>query len=180
MDKEKVERINDLIVGLKHGDEECIYELHSIMSPTIRYIALKYLRNENDAQDMVQDFWADINRICTLFIFSKNGFNFLCKAMTRRTINRYHKLKREKTITVHYVDYSAITHYDDCSSEDIGVRAEISAALEKLSETERIIIQESFFEDKTIREIAKDLNISKTKVGELKLKAINFLKKELS
>ena len=81
MDKEKVERINDLIVGIKRGDDHCVYELHSIISPTIRYIALKYLRNEEDAQDMIQDFWADIDNICKFFLFSKNGFNYLCKVM---------------------------------------------------------------------------------------------------
>lgn len=42
--------------------------LHEEISPTIRYIALKYLKNDFDADDLVQDFWADIYKIAAPFI----------------------------------------------------------------------------------------------------------------
>ncbi len=64
--------------------------------------------------------------------------------------------------------------------EVVGLRNDINVAMMKLTDMQRIIIQETYFEDKTIRQIAKDLGISKTQVGRLKNDAIEILKNELS
>ena len=57
---------------------------------------------------------------------------------------------------------------------------DINKAILKLSKLQQIIIQETYFEDKTIRQIAKDLGISKSQVGREKIEAIDILKTELS
>lgn len=45
-----------------------------------------------------------------------------------------------------------------------------------LNEQEKIIIQETYFEDKNIRQIAKDIGMSKSKVGRLKQSALKKMK----
>ncbi len=197
MNKETKEAINGYINGIKNGDRECLELLHKEISPSLRHIALKYLKNNNDADDLVQDFWADIYKISLGFVFNRNGFNYLCKVMTNRAINRYRKIYHTKCSKVSYVDYEAlhekaeqqeIKRYNSNVTLDELVEQNeqairnriIDRAINGLPELQRIIVQLIFFEEKTVREIAKQLNISKSLVSKLKKVAIEKLKEELS
>lgn len=171
-------KVNKLISEINRGNKESLIELYNIMSPHIRYIALKYLKDENDAEDMVQDFWADIYKLCASIVFLKNGFGYLCKAMERKTINRYKKLQREKEKKISYVDYTQVKDYADKSIQKAEKRIEITNIINSLPEIERIIIQETYFCCKTVRQIAKELKISKSQVSLLKNKAIEYLKEK--
>ena len=44
MDKEINKSLNELLAKVKQGDNDSIVCLYELMSPTIRYIALKYLK----------------------------------------------------------------------------------------------------------------------------------------
>lgn len=171
-------KINKLISEINSGNEKSLTELYKIMSPHIRYIALKYLQDEEDAEDMVQDFWADIYKLCASIVFLKNGFAYLCKAMERKTINRYKKLKREKEKKIAYVDYLQIKDYADKSIQEAEKRIEITNIINSLPKIERIIIQETYFGGKTVRQIAEELKISKSQVSLLKNKAVEYLKEK--
>jgi RNA polymerase sigma factor (sigma-70 family) len=101
--------------------------------------------------------------------------------MTRQVLNRLKKLNRQVGNNIAYVDYLKVNNYQtDDSMEVVGLRNDINVAMMKLTDMQRIIIQETYFEDKTIRQIAKDLGISKTQVGRLKNDAIEILKNELN
>lgn len=180
MDKNTKENINRLIVSIQNGNIRAIEELHSIIAPTIRYIALKYLQDDNLADDCVQDFWANINKIASKFIFQVNGFSYLCKVMTNLTINYYHKVNRDKKFVMHPVNYEMFdkSHIGD-NQELVELQIAVESAMKKLSDTEKIIIQETYFQDKSIRSIAKELSISKTHVTRLKQSAQKKLEQEL-
>ncbi len=180
MDKATKEEINEYINGIKTGDDHCLEMLYSTISANVRHIALKYLKNEFDADDLVQDFWADIHKISLGFIFNQNGFSYLCKVMTRRAINRYRQIHREKCQKIDFVDYQNLEH---CVAKDDIENCErnivLDNAIAQLSKMEKIVIQLVYFEDKTVREIAKELKISKSQVSNIKIAAIEKLKKEL-
>lgn len=177
MDKDKLEIINNLICEVRVGNNESLSKLYDIMFSTIWYIALKYLKKQQDAQDVVQEFWKDIYRITSSFRIKKNGFSFLCKVMTNKTINAYKKIHKREKVEINYVDYFANDrYYEDKNIENIPTNIMVSNALNYLPEIQRIIIQEIYFEQKTLREIAKDLHIPTTKVFEEKTKAIKKLK----
>ena len=181
MDKETKKYLNELLTKVKQGDEDSILCLYELMSPTIRYIALKYLQNESDADDLVQDFWYDIKKYAKSFLIQKNAFSYLCRVMTRQALNRIKKLNRQVENDFAYVDYLKVENYqNEDSIEVVGLRNDINNAMLKLTDIQKIIIQETYFEDKTIRQIANDLGISKTQVGRLKNEAIETLKIELS
>lgn len=181
MDKEINKSLNELLAKVKQGDNDSIVCLYELMSPTIRYIALKYLKNESEADDLVQDFWYDIKKYANGFLIYKNAYGYLCRVMTRQVLNRLKKLNRQVEKNIAYVDYLKVNNYQtDDSMEVVGLRNDINVAMMKLTDMQRIIIQETYFEDKTIRQIAKDLGISKTQVGRLKNDAIEILKNELS
>ena len=62
----------------------------------------------------------------------------------------------------------------------IELRIMIDNAMSKLSDEEKHVIQEIYFEDKTLRAIAAEMGVSKSTVGNLKLSAIKKLKESLS
>lgn len=92
--------------------------------------------------------------------------------MMRRALNALKKSTREKGNVV-YVDYGAIENFAvEQSDELIELRIMIDNAMSKLSDEEKHVIQEIYFEDKTLRAIAAEMGVSKSTVGNLKLSAI--------
>lgn len=181
MDKNNKKLLNEILYKIREGDEDSISTLYEIMSPTLRYIALKYLKKENEADDLVQDFWYDINKIASKYFFYKNAYGYLCKVMNRKALNRYHKLNDEKKHNVEYVNYLEINNYQTQESlETISLRNDINNSMAQLTQFQQIIIQETYFEGKTVRQIAKDLGSSKSQVSRQKNIAIEILKMELS
>lgn len=179
MTNDTKERVNELLVGIKRGENGSIAALYELIAPTIRYIALKHLKNDVDADDLVQDFWSEIPKYAENFHVFNNGFAYICKIMTRQAINRYKKLHRRQEVEVGYVDYSEIECPND-DEEKVALRNDVSAAMLKLTETQRIIVQETLFEGMTVRQVAKTVGKSKTQVARLKTSAMEILKRELS
>jgi len=80
-------------------------------------------------------------------------------------------------VCIEYVDYNKIYSYEDTESAD--KRMAVQNAINRLDPEERIVIQLSAFEDKTITQIAKEIGMSKSAVGRLKLSAQEKLKNDL-
>ena len=170
--------INQLLSKIKYErSSEAIEELYDIISPTIRHIALKYLHDQSLANDLVQDFWADIYKIADKFIPFGSGRSYLCKVAVNQAINRYNKIKGERAHII-YVDYSKIQIPCD-NEEDVDLIMSVNEAITRLSEIEKIIIQSVYFEDKTVREIANELKISKSQVQRHKDAAIKKMQEKL-
>lgn len=181
MEKEKRKIINKLLNEIKRGKEQSIIPLYEIISPTLRYIALRYLKKEEDADDLVQDFWYDIKKYANNYVFKKNAYGYLCKIMNRIAINKYNKIHRETKKHIEFVDYSNIVEYDKNQTlEEVNLRNDISDAMLKLTFFQQVIIQETYFEGKTVRQIAKDTGSSKSQVSRQKIIAIETLKTELT
>ncbi|MGZ3707121.1 MAG: sigma-70 family RNA polymerase sigma factor, partial [Bdellovibrionota bacterium] len=60
------------------------------------------------------------------------------------------------------------------------VRDKIEAAMRHLPETERTVLALYYFEDKNLKEIGKQLNLSESRVCQLHSKAISALKQSLA
>lgn len=177
MDVKKRNEITNCLKGVKNGDERALVSLYDLISPTLRFISLKYLRNETDAEDLEQDFWIHISKIAEKFSYFQNAYPYLCKVMTNMAINRYKKLHDGKEVCIEYVDYNKIYSYEDTESAD--QRMAVQNTINRLEPDERIVIQLSAFEDKTITQIAKEIGMSKSAVGRLKLSAQEKLKNYL-
>ncbi len=181
MNADKKKLINKCLIGIKNRDKECLDLLYDLIAPTIRYISLKYLKNTNDADDLVQDFWADIFRLADNFVLIQNGFRYLCKAMTRKALNRCEKIGREKNKFVELVEYDKLKNNEIINfTPEIDLKIAVESVMEELDEIEKIVVQKTYFEDKAIREIAKELKCSKSQVGRIKLEAQDKLKQGLT
>ena len=179
MDKKIKQQIDKCLIEIKRRQTGSVEQLYFLISPTIRYIALKYLKNEEYADDLVQDFWADIFRIADKFYYCSNSFSYLCKVMTRKAINRSKQLNKER-VKIQFVDYGTM-HNFGCvtNSKDFELKIEIEKVISGLQEKEKIILQQSYFEEKTVRQIAKELKISKSEVSRVKILAITKMKRAL-
>lgn len=174
---DKQQRVNKLLAKIKRERSiDAIEELYDLVSPAIKHIALKYLRDVSLAEELTQDFWADIYHIADKFLPFGSGQAYLCKIAKNKAINYSIKIRGERAHIV-YVDYSEMQFINE--SENTETIMSINDAISKLSEIEQIIIQAVYFEEKTVREIAVELKISKSQVQRHKDKAIEKLKKEL-
>lgn len=171
-----MEKVNEAILAVCKGDAAGVSALYAEIAPAIRYIALKYVRNDTDADDLVQDFWADIYKIARGYSYIGNGCSYLFKVMTRRAITRYKELYRGKELAVSYVDYAALDYSAESFLERAELCAEVDRAMRLLTEEERIVIQEIYFEDKKLRAIARDMGISKMRVAQLRFSATEKLR----
>lgn len=75
--------------------------------------------------------------------------------MTRMSIN-YYKKHISDTTKIQYVDYSKIDIFAKSNdNETMHLRIAVSQALESLDEREKIVVQETYFENQTIRQRIK-------------------------
>lgn len=179
MDKERKQKINEYLLGVRAGDRSSLTKLHTELSATIWHIAIKYLRVERDADDLVQDFWGEIEKIAQGFLIPVNAYSYLCKVATRKAINRFHKLHKIEKAKVTAVDYTLFERDNLEDDEDRDTIISLEEAISKLDEIEIIVIQSTFFEEKTVREIAIELNTSKSNVSKIKIRAIAKLREAL-
>ncbi len=177
MYSEKIFKINRCLEDIKnYGNVEKVSNLYALVGPAIRYIALKYMKDSDAANDLIQDFWADIYNIANDFKYLSNGFNYLCRVMTNRAINEYRNITRQNEYVMKYVPYENYVIINEVDIDDfIYARQLVNKAMSYLNEQEKIIIQETYFLGKTIREIAREMGISKSYTHKLKQRAISIM-----
>lgn len=95
-----------------------------------------------------------------------------------------HVLSLEEVFRENTRDYEEILKSTSESVEEIVLRKEfedkLKEAIKKLSEREKLVVQLIFYEELPMREVAKILNCSISRVAQLKSSALEKLKKELS
>ena len=178
MDKQEKAEINDCLQKIKNGDSGAVHRLYEVVGFRFEYIALKYLKNNEDAEDLIQDFWADIFEIADGFYYFKNGYSYLSKVIKNRALNRYHQIYGEKKHVTEYVDYSQIRSFEN-PIVNLEYKLAVEEAFKTMTHQQRVIMQLRIFEDKKIEDIAKELNMSKSDVSRKKLEAEEKLKKAL-
>ena len=61
MDKEIRAKIDELLGKIAAGDRlNAVEDLHALIGGRLRFVAVRFFRNDFDADDAVQDFWANI------------------------------------------------------------------------------------------------------------------------
>lgn len=175
MEERKKEIINNCIKGIKIGDEDSLNTLYEIFSPRLYYVAIKYFKDV-DVNDFVQDFWSDIQNICLKCVFVINGFGYLMKVAENRAKNKYKKDKKLYSIEVLDIERVKDYAYEGTCQENIEKNEFIEKCFRELDNVEKQIINAYYFENKTIREIAKGMGLPKSTVEYKRLKALEKMK----
>lgn len=168
--KLEIKEINECIKRIQQMDWEAVDTLYELMKGTPYFIALRYLKNDYDAKDLVQEFWYEIYNIVSKMKFVNNGFKYLCKTIENMAKMQLRKTKRERVYDGLIIDVPE----DNIDKKDSFLLLE--QGFGQLTKEEYLVISLIYFENKTIREVAKELNRSKSDVDRIKSKALIKLK----
>lgn len=176
MDKITVSKINDCIARIKNGELNAVSDLHTLLGNRIRFIALKYMKKTYDADDEVQNFWADIVKYCNKCKYLTNGFDYLTTCFENQCKMRLRSAKRHCA-----VDYETIERYEagidpGIALRQIALKKSFDRAKERMTEEERIVFALTCYGGENVRAIAEEIGKSKSQTERIKQKAMEKVK----
>jgi len=175
--------INDLVERIKKGDREAFMTVTRHYQRKVFLLAYSYLRNKEDALDVVQETFLRLYQKAYMFRRGKNFQNWLLQMAKNICIDTYRKhhsknneFRSKKSIDEINLSASRGGH-DDPSSD---LKQIFSCCLEKLSEKQRMIFVMKHYNHLQYREIAQILDIALGTVKSLHFKAVRNLRSLMS
>jgi RNA polymerase sigma-70 factor (ECF subfamily) len=169
-DDEKVvlpESDEALMARVCDGDNEALGVLFRRYARIVRGVAFKVLRDSSEADDMVQDVFLLLRRLCRTFDSSKGPARFWILQMThhraisrRRYLTSRHFYNRQDLDEVENHLRDPMTpsgRYTDSIQATLEEREALQAALAELSENQRDTLRLYFFEGCSFEEIGARL-----------------------
>ncbi len=181
MDRELIEKVNNCIRKISEGDREYIEILHELIGSVLYFKAYKYFHNKEESEDLVQDFWMNINTYCSKYRYIQNGYGYLIKTFENSALMKLRQLKRVPAP----LDLETIITFEkdnvksDLSERQIALKDTIERCTKDFTELERKIFALICYEDKTIRQITKEVDASKSTIHRLRQKIMEMLENTL-
>ena len=176
---------NDLVRQAKEGSREALAELVSRYSDKIYNLALRILRNREDAEDVLQETFLQVLRKLDTFDERSTFFTWIYRIGTNTSLM---KLRKKKQIFAElpdkpdledkvFVDWS-----QDPSSniQNEEIKKTIDTAIGQLSDIYRSVFILRDLEHLSIKETGKILNISEENVKIRLRRARLFLRDKIS
>ncbi len=180
METAQKDQDKQVIEQLKIGSKEAFRSLFDLFGPRIHAFALSYLKNEADAEELLQEVFLKLWEVRASLDSSKNIKSFLFKIC----INLIYDLIRRKNIEQAYLDYSGIndpSSVDNTWHEVIynDMLNNMQQLIASMPEQRQRIFRLSKEDGFTNEEIAKQLNLSQRTVENHLYRGISFLKEKL-
>lgn len=162
---------------IAHEDKDAYQILFEKYAPRIYSFSLNYLKNKNDAEELVQDVFLKIWEKRNVLDSSQNIKAFIFKI----AVNTIYDFVRRKNIEHAFEDYARLNYTKDSNYTWHEVIFEemlqnLDNLVAKLPEQQQKIFRLSKLEGFTNDEIAKKLDLSKRTVENHLYRAISFLK----
>jgi len=175
-DKEK-----EVIEQLKEGSKDAFRLLFDEISPKIYAFALSYLKNESDAEELLQEVFLKLWEVRSSLDSSKNIKSFLFKIC----INLIYDFIRRKNIEHVYLEYSGRNNPssgDNTWHEIIynDMLNNLQQLIAKMPEQRQRIFRLSKEEGLSNEEIADQLKLSQRTVENQLYRAVSFLKEKIN
>ncbi|MBK8549045.1 MAG: RNA polymerase sigma factor [Saprospiraceae bacterium] len=154
----------DLIQNILSGQLPAFEQLVEKYQNMVFTLAFRVLQNHEDAEEVAQDVFVKVFNSLKNFQQKSNFKTWLYRIVYNESINRLRSRKKriplvdlnEKT-TLHLFDPGSIND----SNDEIQF---IQKAIQNLPETERIILSLYYYEDISVKEIAKITELTETNV----------------
>jgi RNA polymerase sigma-70 factor (family 1) len=169
-----------IILQLKEGSKEAFRTLFDTFGPKIHAFAKSYLKNDADAEELLQEVFLKLWEIRASLDSTKNIKSFLFKIC----VNLIYDLIRRKNIEQAYLDYSGQNYpsfgentwheviYNDMLNN---LEKLVAAMPEQCQRIFRLSKEEGLSND----EIAAQLNLSKRTVENQLYRSVSFLKEKM-
>jgi RNA polymerase sigma-70 factor (ECF subfamily) len=177
-----------LMARVCQGDKEALASLFRRFARIIRGVAYRVLRDRAEADDLLQDIFLLISRLCRTFDSSKGSARFwilqmsyrraLCRRRYLTTRHFYKRLDLDDVADQVADPQAAIGRLDDSLDGMFGTGTE-QQVIAALSENQRRTLRLYFVEGYTFDEIAAKLGQSRGNVKHYYFRGLDKLRKEL-
>ena len=173
----------------RQGDQQALAELVTLYSERIYNLALRILRNKEDAEDVLQETFMTVLEKISTFDERSAFFTWIYRIATNASLM---KLRRKKIASTEYLDHPDFEQgrenkiLQDWSRnpaltlDDQEVKKVLDQAINDLAEIYRTVFVLRDIEDLSIRDTAKILDISEENVKIRLRRARIFLRDRLS
>jgi RNA polymerase sigma-70 factor (family 1) len=173
------EKLDDhiLVQLLQKGNVEAFDSLFNVYSPKLFGFALKYLKNEHEAEELVQEVfvkvWEQRQSLKTEFSFKSYLFTI--------ALNRIRKYFNRKAISLRYLEniqnVQVPIFNENLSNDDYdSLLLQIKQIVEQMPPRRREIFLKSKMEGKSAKEIATELKISSGTVDNQVSEALHYIR----
>ena len=166
-----------LIDQIKEGKKHAFQKLYETYAPRLYKFAMAYLKNESEAEELVQNVFIKIWEKREDLDHSKNLKSYIYKL----SINTIYVFIRKRNIENAFIDYAKNNYKEDDNNTWHTVilnemQANLSKLVAKLPEQQRKIYHLSKEKGMTNDEIARELDLSKRTVENHLYRALTYLK----
>lgn len=170
---------NQIIEQLRAGSKEAFRSLFDAFGPKIHVFALSYLKNNADAEELLQDVFLKLWEVRASLDISKNIKSLLFKIC----INLIYDFIRRKNIEKAYLDYSGNNQsYSENTWDEIiynDMLSSLNHLVAGMPEQRQRIFRLSKEEGLSNDEIAERLSLSRRTIENQLYRAVSFLKDKL-
>lgn len=176
-----------LILQVCEGGREALAVLFRRYARTVRGIACRVLRDPSEADDLLQDIFLLIHRLCTTFDSTKGSARHWILQMTyRRAISRRRYLTSRHFYSNQELDEvaaglagsDAAVHFEDTLDGRFG-KGNIEQIFQELSEDQRQALLLRFVEGYTLPEIAEKMGQSRANIKNHYFRGVEKLRKHI-
>ncbi|MBR2869014.1 MAG: RNA polymerase sigma factor [Clostridia bacterium] len=168
MDIEK-EKIGKLIEQIQSGSNEAFEDLYRLTSPKAYFVALQILKNEQDAEDILQETYIKVLEKIGEIDPSQSFMGWLYRVVSNKSKNL---LKKRNVLAFESYEDETFEEIPDDGTEfspeenlDQGETCrEVMAAIDELSDEKRVCIIMKYFGEMTVSEIAESLEVPESTV----------------
>jgi len=182
MNKESREEyvdIQSLLPKIKQGDKEAFQILTQCFQRKVFQLAYSYLRNREDAMDIVQETFLRLHQKIGLYRQEKNFQNWLLQIARNICIDYYRKRYGKRGGRYLHENIEDVNISNDSDEEGIyssDFKWIFSECLQKLTEKQRLVFVMKHFNNLDYKEISQILDVALGTVKSLHFKAVQNMK----
>ena len=175
----------EIVRKAKKGDQQSLSKLVSSYSERIYNLALRILRNREDAEDVLQETFLTVIQKLDTFDGRSNFFTWLYRIATNASLMKLRKKKlvyTEPPDNPHHEENSFVDWSQDPSFniQNEEIRKIIDTSINQLSDIYRTVFILRDIEELSIRETSNILNITEENVKIRLRRARLFLREKIS
>lgn len=163
------EKLGILIEKIKSGDSEAFEELYRLTSPKAYFVALQILKNEHDAEDILQETYIKVLEKINEIDPSKSFMGWLYRVISNKSKNLLKKrnimiFEEDEDISFEEIPEDNAEFIPEENINQAETCREVMAAIDELTAEKRVCIVMKYFGEMTVSEIAESLEVPESTV----------------